>query len=322
MADRAMRKLHTGSHPVYKMRSQCMLAAAVGQSNTLKVGTLGLAFFGLLHKLRRPCQSICPAPRQQNSLCRRISIWRHEFYWPHSILRVALNPTSCGIQSSAMEPFFLDKTDGFGDAVRVTIPNNITEKQLLSFGAFRDWKSALQKHLELQYTDKSHAHYHDPYKLRSITVQSVDWFGQRIGFVKLHARIHNTVSELPGIVALRGGSVAVLIILRPYDSIDERYVVMTEQPRIAASSLQFREIPAGMLDGRSHFVGQAANALYEEAGIRIPAEEFIDLTELALRDSQVREKSLRNAMYVSPGGSDESIPILLWEKASAEPIFY
>jgi ADP-sugar diphosphatase len=108
----------------------------------------------------------------------------------------------------------------------------------------------------------------------------------------------------------------VLMILRPHGTKDERYVVMTEQPRIPAGSLQFLEIPAGMLDGKTHFSGKAAEEIAEETGMRIPKEELIDMTELALRESAVRDKSLKNAMYPSPGGSDEFIPILLWEKVS------
>ena len=49
-------------------------------------------------------------------------------------------------------------------------------------------------------------------------------------------------------VFLRGGSVVILTIVRPIDAPLERYVIMTEQVRIAAGSLSFMEIPAGMLD--------------------------------------------------------------------------
>ncbi|KAF3035218.1 hypothetical protein E8E12_003821 [Didymella heteroderae] len=88
---------------------------------------------------------------------------------------------------------------------------------------------------------------------------------------------------------------------------------MTQQPRIAAGSLNFLEIPSGMLDGDNNFRGIAAREIEEETGIKIPSEEAIDLIELALRDSRVKGP-VRNAMYPSPGASDEFIPILLWEK--------
>ena len=41
------------------------------------------------------------------------------------------------------------------------------------------------------------------------------------------------------------------------------------------------EIPAGMLDGESNFVGVAAKELKEETGIEITAEKLINMTRLA-----------------------------------------
>lgn len=61
---------------------------------------------------------------------------------------------------------------------------------------------------------------------------------------------------------MRGGSVAMLLILQPDDvpSGDEKdkHVLITIQPRIAAGSLGFVEIPAGMLDDSGTFSGGAA----------------------------------------------------------------
>jgi 8-oxo-dGTP pyrophosphatase MutT (NUDIX family) len=222
-----------------------------------------------------------------------------------------------------MTTFTLATDEGFGDSVEVTLTSNITEEQLLSLTSFKDWKSTLRQNLALQDSDPAHAFHDDPYRLRSITIQSVDWFGRtKIGFVKLNAKIQNSKlgPGLPGIALLRGGSVAVLMILRPEGIKDERYVIMTEQPRIPAGSLQFLEIPAGMLDGETGFSGAAAKEIWEETGLRIPKEELIDLTELALKSSQVRDKGLKNAMYPSPGGADEFIPIYLWEKVSVDAI--
>jgi ADP-sugar diphosphatase len=218
-----------------------------------------------------------------------------------------------------MQSFSLASTEGFGDSVQVTIPSNITEEQLSSFIPFKDWKSNLRQNLALQDTDTTHAFHQDPYRLRSIMIQSVDWFGpRRIGFVKLNATIQNSRPGigLPGVAMLRGGNVAVLVILRPEQTRDERYIVMTEQPRVPTGSLRFREIPAGMLDSENGFSGAAANEIWEETGLRIPKEELIDLTELALQSSDIRDTSLKNALHPSPSLSDESIPILLWEKVS------
>lgn len=105
-----------------------------------------------------------------------------------------------------------------------------------------------------------------------------------------------------------------LMILRPKDSREERYVVLTEQPRLPAGSLQFLEIPAGMLDAEDNFSGAAAKEIEEETGFKIPHAELVDMTELALKNSNPAEKSLKSAMYPSLGGCDEYIALFLWEK--------
>jgi ADP-sugar diphosphatase len=203
--------------------------------------------------------------------------------------------------------------DGFRNPVRVVLKASITEKQLLNFPAFVTWKSTLRTNLELQYQDESHQFHDHPFELQSIEVQSVDWILLKLLFVKLKATITNDENkELPGIIFLRNGSVAMLMILRPKDTRDERWVVMTEQPRIPAGCLAFKEIPAGMIEDQT-FGGTAAREIEEETGFRIPVSELIDMTKLALRNSRVTEE-LKDAMYPSPGGCDEFIPIFLWEK--------
>jgi ADP-sugar diphosphatase len=207
--------------------------------------------------------------------------------------------------------FFLPDTS---PEVRVTLTDNITEPQLLKFAAFTNWLATLKSSLRRQTTEDGHAFHKAPYTLRSITILSVSRFGTRIGFVKLIAEIKNVYNEaLPGIAFLRGGSVAALLMIRPTDSLDERLVVLTEQPRVPAGSLSFLEIPAGMLDGSGNFVSKAVKEIQEETGLDIPSEELIDMTELALQESKTAE-DLQPAMYPSPGGSDEFIAIYLWDK--------
>lgn len=110
-----------------------------------------------------------------------------------------------------------------------------------------------------------------------------------------------------------GGSVTVLMILRPFDAPDERYVVMTEQPRPAAGSLRFLEIPAGMLDDHNDVVGEAAREIKEEVGIKLNRNDLIDMTALALKDHST-QGYVKDAMYPSPGACDEFIKIFLWEQ--------
>lgn len=215
---------------------------------------------------------------------------------------------------------------GFPEERKVVVEMNgqgLTQDQLTNFPAFQKWLNTLKASLDQQ-KQSDHSFHNNPYKLRGITVQSVDWFGKRLGFVKLKADISNEpvrneedpkknkdAESLPGVVFLRGGSVAVLMIVRPSDSRDERWVIMTEQPRIPAGSLAFMEIPAGMIDDNSgKFAGEAAREIREEVGLTIKADELIDMTQLAVQGHQVTE-SLANAMYPSPGGCDEYIAIFL-----------
>ncbi|ORY71275.1 NUDIX family hydrolase-like protein [Pseudomassariella vexata] len=193
----------------------------------------------------------------------------------------------------------------------------LMQDYLRDFPAFKTWKTTLQENLKLQWKDENHAFHKHPFTLQSIEIQSVDWFGRKIGFIKLKAIIKNDEAEpkeLPGVAFLRGGSVAMLMILRPKDSRDERLVVMTEQPRIPAGSLSFLEIPAGMIDDGPNFKGKAADEILEETGFNIPVSELIDMTKLALSEASGKETNHQQGMYPSPGGSDEFIHIFLWEK--------
>ena len=96
-------------------------------------------------------------------------------------------------------------------SIPITLTTNLTRDQLLSFPAFQTWLSTLQHSLSLQ-KQPSHTFHSAPYILRKIDIQSVDWFGKRLGFVKLKAEVTNDNGEyLPGSVFLRGGSVAMMV---------------------------------------------------------------------------------------------------------------
>ena len=99
--------------------------------------------------------------------------------------------------------------------VLVKLAPDISQDQLLSFPAFKNWLGGLRQALALQDSDKSHAFHKAPYRLRAIEVQAVDWFGERVGFLKLKAEVTTDHGEkLPGSVFLRGGSVGMLVGLR------------------------------------------------------------------------------------------------------------
>ena len=98
---------------------------------------------------------------------------------------------------------------------------------------------------------------------------------------------------------------------------------LTVQPRIPAGSLSFAEIPAGMLDDSGTFAGAAAKEIEEETGLLVKQDELVDMTALALDLADEAQESkkephrgqvLQKAVYPSAGGSDEFIPLLLWQK--------
>jgi 8-oxo-dGTP pyrophosphatase MutT (NUDIX family) len=94
---------------------------------------------------------------------------------------------------------------------------------------------------------------------------------------------------------------------------------LTIQPRIAAGSLAFTEIPAGMLDDGT-FKGTAAKEIAEEAKLTVTEDDLINMSELALADeatasfSSSDAESVESAMYPSVGACDEFIPIMLCQK--------
>ncbi|EXJ71921.1 uncharacterized protein A1O5_04422 [Cladophialophora psammophila CBS 110553] len=235
-------------------------------------------------------------------------------------------------------------------SIPVTHPSSVTKDQLLSFPAFKTWLNTLQRSLSLQYSAATHPFHKSPYSLRSIEIQSVDFFsGHRLGFLKLKATVTNDEGEsLPGSVFMRGGSVAMLIILTPLPlpSLsseqsppttsqalplpgEEEYAILTVQPRIPAGSLNFVELPAGMIDDSGTFAGAAAKEIQEETGLEISSDELIDMTQLASSSTITRpgpgpqentpEEQLQSAIYPSPGGSDEFIPIFLARKTLPRP---
>ncbi|KAI7870005.1 hypothetical protein BDF14DRAFT_1721943 [Spinellus fusiger] len=177
-------------------------------------------------------------------------------------------------------------------------------EKVLEFQPFKDWVA-----LYNQEHDKE-PHTMD---LSCIDIQSTDMFGtNKLGFLKFKANLslNKTGKNVPGIVFMRGGAVAVLILLRPNDGSGKDKVVLALQPRTAVPSFAFPELPAGMLDGSGCFAGVAARELEEEPGLCLKEEELVDMTELAY------EQQWRG-VYPSAGGSDEFLRLFLCVKSMA-----
>ncbi|KAL4730929.1 hypothetical protein ACLX1H_002971 [Fusarium chlamydosporum] len=201
--------------------------------------------------------------------------------------------------------------------IPLNLPDGLSQEQLDSFRPFNNWVDTLTNSLRLQ-SDSSHPFHKDPYALRSVTIQSFDLFGgKRVGFVKLTATVSNEAGEtLPAAALLRGPSVAMLFMLIPDDvpaESEDRYVVLTVQPRVPAGSLSFVELPAGMVDDAGSFKGAAAQEIQEELGVTIHEDELTNLSELAAPDEKGSE-GLAQAMFPSAGGCDEHITIFSYEK--------
>ncbi|KAK6087850.1 nudix family [Seiridium cupressi] len=207
--------------------------------------------------------------------------------------------------------------------VPVALPDGLSQDSLQGFSPFKRWLERLTSSLKLQHTNALHPFHKEPYTLRSITIQSYDLFGgKRLGFLKLKADVSNDKGEtLPGSVFLRGPSVAMLVILIPDDveagskeEAEERHVVLTVQPRIPAGSLEFVELPAGMVDDGT-FSGAAAKEIEEELDFVIKESELMCLNDLVGEQSEVTgSEGLPDAMYPSAGGCDEFIPIFMHER--------
>jgi len=184
------------------------------------------------------------------------------------------------------------------------LPPNLTQDQLSTFRPYTSWLGALTSSLSQQRANPDHPFHSNPYVLRSLTVSHADFFGSRIGFLNVAAEIKNSSGEsLPGTVFLRGGSVAMLVILQEKEAEGEEWVLLTVQPRVPAGNLEFVELPAGMIDGDT-FSGAAAMEIEEECGVEIRAEGLIDLTELAFKPlvENIEGGGLQSAVYPSPGG--------------------
>ena len=175
------------------------------------------------------------------------------------------------------------------------------KKQLVNLvcsPVFDNWAASLSRHI----------------KIKGITVASIDY--KKCGkplFAKLTVKAFDDKGRrLPGVVFLRGGSVAILPILISKET-GKMYVVFTVQARVAVGRSVLAEIPAGMLDGSGNFSGVAAKEFEEEVGFKINAA---DLTHLTPEDSASNPAKLSfpRGMFVSPGVLDETMHYYLFTK--------
>jgi len=180
-----------------------------------------------------------------------------------------------------------------GVNVPITSDPSIEESQLQKFlyeyNPFKEWVDRLN--------------HGKRFHIRKLHVQTIDMFGPRIGFVKFKLDVVNEQDKfVPGIVFMRGGAVAVLVIL---SCEGKEYTVLTVQPRVPLGDFECIELPAGMIDNNGSFVGVAAKELNEETGLTIEPDQLIDLGRLAWEDKFP-------GLLPSPGGCDEFLKLYLY----------
>ncbi len=144
----------------------------------------------------------------------------------------------------------------------------------------------------------------DRFVVTSIVIQSIDLFGQRVGFVKWNAEIADANgNRLPGIVFGRGPAVAVLMIL---SSEGRDYVLLTSQARAAIGTYAHDEIIAGMTDGDGNLTGVAAKEVRQETSLVLSAADLFELSSSVAPGVP--------GIYTSPGGCDEYLRYYLFRK--------
>lgn len=215
--------------------------------------------------------------------------------------------------------------------LKYILPTGVTESQIDQHKNFQTWLSTITASLDLQ-SKPAHPFHSRPFTLYSVNILAVNYWNNKLAFLFCEYDIHNKDGQpdsekLPGVLFIRGGSAVMLIILQPEEQEfeAEEYVILTVQPRIAAGSLKFVELPAGMIDDSdSSFVGTAAREIQEECGLEILEQEIVDLTELALEarkgdleDEEMKgleEDHLKKAIVAASGASDEFNPVFLVRK--------
>ena len=175
---------------------------------------------------------------------------------------------------------------------------------------FKDWVKSIEEPPRQPNSPRS-GNAAQPIVVKDITMQGVDMFGPKVGFIKFNANAFVDGKFVPGIVFMRGGAVAILVILACEG---KDYVLLVKQPRVPVGDDAYPEIPAGMLDGSGHFGGMAAKELKQETEIEIEEKDLTDMTKIAFEDHPDALKSAYRGIVPSCGGSDEFIRLYHYRK--------
>jgi len=173
------------------------------------------------------------------------------------------------------------------EKLRVESKDKKNFEKIFAMKAFVDWCANVEQELLPNFSQ--------------IIVESYNMFGPRVGFVKFRTNM-----QIPSITFMRGGSVAMLVILKSKQT-GQRYCPITLQARVPVGKHALAEIPAGMLDDSDNFAGAAAKELNEEVGLTINKTDLVDLLLFTgLSRAQFP------GIYLSPGGCDEFMKFYLY----------
>ncbi len=146
----------------------------------------------------------------------------------------------------------------------------------------------------------------------SIIVTDMDMFGPRVGFLKFSANVTYNGKAIPNKVFARGDSVGMLVVLENEDS--ERFALGVVQPRVPIAKAEARELPAGVVDDKGNFGGQAAKELKEECDLMVHESNMVDLIDAytAYKGAAKVGGEQRKGYYPSMGGCDESLRLMYY----------
>lgn len=191
-----------------------------------------------------------------------------------------------GLYTSHTGPFEAEATPS------ISFESVISEKERAVFSSAPKYHAWLRKALA---SAKENG-----FVIENVHVKAVSLFGPNLGFAYVDATVRNTSTGklVPGLVFLRGAAVAVLVIFR--DSVSKkRFLVVTEQARVASGVMALAEACAGMMDASMQFRSVGTKELEEELGIQILPTDLVLLHE---------------GWLPSAGGCDEEIVMYYVEK--------
>lgn len=142
-------------------------------------------------------------------------------------------------------------------------------------------------------------------------ITDVNFFGpvhpNRLGFVKGYGKACDKITKdaIPAIAFLRGGAIAVLIVVKVKET-GKLHVLLCSQLRFPVGR-SMMEACAGMIDNRTkNVIGVVFDEVRQETGFILTEESLMDLGKI----------------FPSPGGCDEYIQLYAWETEISEEEFH